>query len=230
MKFLLMLLFLAQPLAAQTFSVIHERRLWPDDHGKIIFADDGIRYESGKDNESRFWLYRDIQSLDRISEKEFTILTYEDEARYLGRDRSYHFVITDGDLTEELFRTIVAKTGHPATDRVPPQNVAVQYELPVKHLHTFGGCRGVLEFTKNSIIYDTDDRKDARVWDIDRDVQSVWSSDRYRLEIAVYENNRREFGRTRVYRFDLKERLDPEVYRKLKLRLYDLEAERAPIQ
>jgi hypothetical protein len=230
MKYLLILLFLAQPLAAQTFPVIHEKTFWRDGHGTIEITDEGIRYASDKAKDSRSWSYQDIQSLDRISSKEFTILSYEDESRYLGRDKSYHFVITEGELTDELFRKISEKMGRPVTDRVVPDNIAVQYRIPVKHLHTFGGCEGILEFTGDSIIYATKHKADAREWKLSRDVQSVWSSDRYQLEIHVYENNRREFSRTRIYKFALKTPLDPEIYRSLKLKLYDLEADHSPIQ
>ena len=230
MKYLLMLLFLAQPLAAQTLGVIHEKRLWGDGVGTIEITDDGIRYASKDPEESRFWLYRDIQSLDRISDREFTILSYEDQARYLGRDRSYHFLITEGELTDELFRKISERMNVPVTDRKVPEDVVSTYSIPVKHLHTFGGCEGTLEFTEDSLIYDTENKKDARVWKLGSDVQSIWSSDRYRLEIQVYENNRREFTRTRVYHFVLKSPLDPGVYRKLKLRMYDLEGGHNPIQ
>ncbi len=73
----------------------------------------------------------------------------------------------------------------------------VQYAVPAKRLHTFGGCEGTLEFTENAIYYVTEDKQDARVWRIDRDIQSVLSADPYRLDIYAYDNNRREFSRTR---------------------------------
>jgi len=229
MKYLLILVFLVQPLAAQIFTVTHEKRLWRDGHGTMEIDDEGIRYTSDKAKDSRSWSYQDIQYLDRISGKEFTILTYEDETRYLGRDKSYHFVIAEGELTDELFRKISGKMGRPVTDRVPPDDVSVEYRIPAKHTHTFGGCEGVLQFTGDSIIYATKHKEDAREWKIDRDVQSVWSSDRYQLEIHVYENNRLDFSRTRIFNFALKAPLDPEIYRRLKLRLYDLETAHSPI-
>jgi hypothetical protein len=58
---------------------------------------------------------------------------------------------------------------------------------------------------------------------MDRDIVSVWSDDPYRLEIRAYENIRREFSRTATYKFNLKEKLSAELYRKLKLKLYGLE-------
>lgn len=223
MKYLLILVFLAQPLAAQTFTVIHEKRLWSDGHGTFDITDEGIRYTSNKAEDSRNWTYRDIQLLDRISRKEFAILSYEDEGRYLGRDKSYHFVITEGEFTDELFRKISERMDRPATNRTIANSGIVRYQVPVKHTHTFGGCEGDLRFTGDSIIYATTHEEDAREWKLGRDVQSVWSSDPYQLEIHVYENNRREFSKTRVYKFQLKEALDLEIYRKLKLQLYDLD-------
>jgi hypothetical protein len=230
MKYLLAILLLAQPLAAQTFSVIHEKSLWRDGKGKIEITDEGIEFKADKEKDSRIWKYEDIQYFDRISSKEFTILSYEDSRLLLGRDKQYHFLITDGELTEAVFNQIRARMNKPATNRQFPAVTDVQYQLPVKHLHTFGGCEGTLKFTEDAIYYVTNDKKDAREWRYDTDIQSIWSSDRYQLEIHAYDNNRREFSRTRVYKFELKEPLDPQVYRSLKLKLYHLEAAHDPIQ
>jgi hypothetical protein len=230
MKYLLALLFLAQPLYAQTFSAIHEKSLWWDSKGKIEITDNGIAFKAEKEKDSRTWKYQDIQYFDRISGKEFAILSYEDSSILLGSDKQYHFLITEGELTEDLFDRIRNRIGKPATNRQFPKAVDAPYELPVKHLHTFGGCEGILKFTEDEIYYVTDDRKDSREWRLDTDIQSIWSSDRYQLEIYAYDNNRREFSRTRVYRFDLKKPLDPEVYRSLKLKLNNLEAVHLPIQ
>lgn len=229
MKYLLILLFIAQPLAAQTFDVIHEKTLWRNGRGKIEITDQGIIFAAEKKENSRTWRYGDIQYFDRISSKEFTILSYEDNPMLLGRDKQYHFLITNGELTNDVFYRIRDRLNKPATNREFPDAVNAQYELPVKHQHTFGGCEGTLKFTEFGIYYVTDHKKDAREWRFASDIQSVWSSNRYQLEIHAFDNNRREFSRTRVYKFDLKEPLDPEIYRSLKLKLYDLEAVHRPI-
>lgn len=218
--YLFVAVFLAQPLAAQTLSVVHEKTLRFDGRGKIEITDSGIAYKAEKDDESRTWAWRDIQHFDRIGEREFSILGYDDEKLLLGRDRRYRFRITAGRLTDELFAFIEKHMGAPVTDRVVGKMEDPEYSVPVKHLHTFGGCEGMLEFTKDAIYYRTDDKKDARVWRLDRDLQSIWSADPYRLEIYVYENN--QFGKTRIFRFELKKPLDEAYYRKLKLKLYDL--------
>ncbi len=230
MKYLLMLIFIAQPLAAQTFNVVHEKALWWDGRGKIEITGEGIVFVAEKAEESRTWRYGDIQYFDRISGKEFTVLSYEDNPMLLGRDKQYHFLITEDELTMEIFNGIRDRLNKPVTNREFPDAVNAQYELPVKHQHTFGGCEGTLKFTEDGIYYVTDRRQDAREWRFATDIQAIWSSNRYRLEIHAFDNNRREFSRTRVYKFDLKESLDPERYRSLKLKLYDLEAVHRPIQ
>ncbi len=229
MRYFLMLLFFAQPLAGQTLSVILKKRLWPYGRGQIEITEQAIVYRAEKESESRTWNYPDIQFFDRISSQEFTILTYEDQRRWLGRDKQYHFVVTEGELTDALFQTIRSRLNKPASNRAVSRREAAEYEVAVKHLHTFGGCEGTLRFTKNAITYVTADKYDAREWSLARDVRSVWSADRYRLQIHVYENNRREFSRTRVFQFALKEPLDGAYYRRLKLRLYDLESAHLPM-
>ena len=54
------------------------------------------------------------------------------------------------------------------------------------------------EFERNS-----KDSSDSRKWRKDRDVANVWSSQRYELEIRTYEENRRNFDKMRVFRFQL---------------------------
>jgi hypothetical protein len=224
MRILLLLLICAQFLGAETLPVKRLKRLWWDGTGQVEITAEGISYKARKASESRNWKYQDIQYFDRISDKEFVVLSYEDVDWQLGRDRQYHFLITSGELTERLFQQISERLKKPVTNRVVSEASAVKYTVPVKHLHRFGGCEGALDFTRDAIYYKTEHKEDAREWVIGRDVQSVWSTDPYQLEIHVYDNNRREFSRTRVFNFELKRPLDAQFYRSLKLKLYELEA------
>jgi hypothetical protein len=228
---LIFLVPLAAHLAAQTFPVIHKKALWPDGQGELHITDDAIEFQaSGKEQNSRKWSYADIQYLDRVSTRELVILTYEDHKWELGRDREFRFLLTEGEIGDALFATLQARLKKPVTDRVVPDVVASLYETPVKHLHPFGGCEGRLLFTRNTAVYKTSHEQDAREWRLDTDVESVWSDDPYHLEIHVYENNRREFSRTRVFSFVLKQPLDGEFYRGLKMKLYGLAQAREPLR
>lgn len=225
MRLTILLLIGAQFLAAETFSVVHLRDAWWNGKGTVEITGDGITYTAEKAEHSRNWAWLDIQHFDRVSETEFEVLTYEDQRRYLGRDRSYRFRITEGVLTDELFGRISTALGRPVTDRVVAETPGVTYTVPVKHLHTFGGCEGELRFTKEAVYYVSDNAAHSREWRLGRDVDSVWSQNPYQFEIHVYENNRREFSGTRAYQFDLKQSLSKSLYRELKLALFQLNKE-----
>ncbi|MDQ2950462.1 MAG: hypothetical protein M3Y27_31735 [Acidobacteriota bacterium] len=152
--------------------------------GTIEINDQSIAYSANnrKQNNLRFaWL--DIQYFDRVSPNEFVVLTYKDQRLLLGRDREYHFIITQGELSDALFAMIRNHLKRPATDRVPPGKVAAVYTLPVKRNRSLGGSEGELEFTRNAIYYVTNNQSDGRTRFMDRDVVAVWSDDPYRLEI-----------------------------------------------
>jgi hypothetical protein len=223
MRFAILLLGFGALLSAETFSVALVKPLWRDGKGTLEINDQGITYTVNAKKQMS-WKWLDIQYFDRLSRREFVILTYKDDWKFLGRDKQYHFRITRGELSDALFERIGGRLKRPVTDRVIPPGIVASYSIPVKRERTFKGSEGTLEFSNDTIYYVTNDRRDARVWRMDRDIVSVWSDDPYRLEIRAYGNNRRAFSRTATYKFDLKEKLNPEFYRQLKLRLYNLEA------
>lgn len=247
MKYALLLLACGGLVSAETFRAKLVKPAWPDREGVLEINDNGISF-TGKENKhgsdwlgiqstgrvldrladrpaDLSWTWLDIQYFDRISRNEFVVLTYKDDWRFLGRDREYRFRLLDGELGNTLFEKISRHLDRPVTDRVPPaETKQPDYVVPVKLDRTFGGSEGELQFTEDRILYVTPDQDDRRTWRMDRDIKSVWSDDPYRLEIRAYDNNRREFSRTATYKFDLKEKLDAEFYRKVKLKLYDLES------
>ena len=224
MMSLMLLLFLtAAPLSAQTLSVVHKKDFWRDGRGTIEITKEAVIYQARKKTDSRKWTYSDIRHFDRISEQEFVLLTYEDQNLFLGRDRRYHFAISEGRLNDSLFHKISLWLGKPVTNRVLRRIEGVQYEIPVKHLHPWDGCEGKLRFTIDRVYYLADEKKHRREWLLARDVHSVWSMDRFHLEIHAYEGRGDEFSRTRAHQFQLKQPLDRIFYRDLKLKLHHLE-------
>jgi hypothetical protein len=222
MKILILTLGAAGLLGAQTFPAVHKKDLWRDVAGEVRITDSAIEFQAAKEKHSRRWKYVDIQHFDRLNEREFVVMSYEDERKYLGRDRRFHLSLTEGAISDELFESIAKRIGKPVTDRVIGDASAGGYVIPVKHLHGFGGCEGELWILDDRIIYSTENKPDAREWQIDRDVDSVWSPNPYQVELHVFEDDRREFSHTRVFKFDLKERLSADVYNTLKLRLFAL--------
>ena len=209
--------------AQTSFEVVRKRPLWPDAEGTLVVGDESVEFRRDEDD-AKAWSYAEIQSLDRISATEIEILTYEDVAWRLGQDRSYRFALLSGEIDDALFESMAEKIGRPVTNRIVEAEPAEAPRLPVKHLKLFGGSEGELIFGESAIHYATDAAKQSREWLLDRDVESVWAAHRYQLELHVFEAGRRDFDNARVYRFQLKEPLNPDLYRRLKLKLYELRA------
>jgi len=224
---LLLAHFFAVAAAAQVFEVEIDKPLWFDRKGSLEFGEAEISFRpSGKKARTLTWAYRDIQFVDRFGPKEFRLLSYEDVAWKLGRDRSYDFEITSGELSDELFDQVTARIGKPAIDRVVTEPANAQQKLPAKHMTTLGGSQGTLYFAPERIVYSTNAHERSREWTLERDIHSVWSSDPYRLEVHAYEGNPGAFRKPRVYKFALKQPLDAGFYRDLKLRLYEIDRRR----
>ncbi len=204
-------------LAGQSLQAVHDHDPWGECHGTITVSDSGVDFESDKPEHSRHWKWIDIQSFDRLSERRFSVLTWEDQSWKLGLDRSFDFHVEAGQppLTTEIFNRITSHLKGPVTDR-QAASIEAEYSVPVKHLHTFGGCEGTLRFSSDWIVFESDNKRDTRTWRRDRDVESFWSPDPYHLEIHTYEENQKEFDKTRRFRFQLKAPLDRTYYGRLR--------------
>jgi hypothetical protein len=216
-QIVLLLILLGSWVRAETLQVRHDHNPWGKCEGELTLSEEGMEYSSDKKEHSRTWKWVGIQSFDRKSPSRFSILTYEDQRWGLGTDRHYNFTFLSEQqsLGEETFQLISRHLNTPITDRIV-KGVEADYRVAAKHLHTFGGCEGTLHFSREWIVYETNHEKDARTWKRDRDVESVWSLNRYQLEIQVMEENKREFDKTRRFRFQLKEPLDQNYYDQLR--------------
>ncbi len=201
----------------QGLKVRHDHNPWGKCEGELIVSEEGIEFRTEKEDHNRQWEWGEIQSFDRKSPIEFSIVTYEDQKWTLGNDRRFNFsVLPDQDsLSEPTFRLIYGHLERPVVDRVA-REIEAEYQVSVKHLHAFGGCEGTLYFGKEWVVYETDHATDARTWHRRREVESVWSLNRYQLEVHVFEENQRNFDKTRRFRFQLKEPLNQEYYEKLR--------------
>lgn len=214
---LALLLLTSAWVKAETLKVRHDHNPWGKCTGELIVTETGIEYRTQKKKHNRQWQWVDIQTFDRKSPTSFSVLTYEDQKWVLGADLHFNFTVPPEQepLSEETFQFISKHLAKPVTDRIA-KSIEAEYRLTAKHLHTFGGCEGTLSFGKDWIVYETDHEKDARSWKRDRDVESVWSLNRYQLEIHVFEENKRAFDKSRRFRFQLKEPLDETYYEQLR--------------
>ncbi len=215
MKLLSLLLLLAAPALCQdVLEATLERPLWLKKAGELRFTAEAIEFQPKGADEPLRWEHRDIQLFDRVSRTELRILTYEDSKWKLGRDRELRFSVTSGEISDELFDRVRARLHRPTSDRVLRNIAEPAHRLAVKHLHPLGGCEGELLIFEDRIVYDSRDERHNRDWPLGEAVEGVWSSDAYELEVHVRE--------PRVWRYQLKQRLDQELYERLKRQLYGL--------
>ena len=218
---LLTLLFFGPAAWGETMRVRHDHDPWGKCEGKLIIDQEGIEYRSAKkEDHNRKWVWPDIQSVDRKSQSRLSVLTYEDQKLRLGQDRVFDFELLSADqaFSDRTLSLISGKLKKPVTDRVTDP-IDADYQVPAKHKHALGGCEGTLYFGAEHIVYDSDDASDSRTWKKDRDVANVWSANRFDLEIRTFEENRRNFDKMRVFRFQLKEPLNQAYYEKLRREL-----------
>lgn len=205
---------------AQTLKVRHDHDPWGKCVGELSFSENGIVFSSEKEEHNWSWGWTDIQTVDRRSESEFSILSYADQKFLLGRDRPFDFTVLEGrGMDDTILGLIQSHLPRPVVDRLPEEVERVDYEVNVKHLHTFGGCEGVLRFGPDVVVYDTPHAKDARTWRMGSAIVGVWSVGKFDLELEVYEREGGDLLRTRRFRFQLKEPLDPDFYYHLRRKL-----------
>lgn len=226
---LLVLLLIALPLGAAdtSFEAKWRKPMRPDVEGVLSIGEDGIAFHPRKKGKHGLaWAFDDVQHLDRASPTEIEIQSYADSLVRLGRDRRYRFVLVDGTLSDELYERVVARVGKPATDRIAREPADAEVAIPAKNVRLLRGSEGTIYFTPRWIVYSTEARGQSRAWRLDRDVEAVWSSDRYRLEVHVLGDSEAFLRRTEVFRFSLKRPLDAAFYTGLKMKLYALRSTR----
>ncbi len=203
--------------ADNAFDVIHRKKLLPDGRGMLAIGEEEIRFEARDAGRSRRWKYVDIQFLDRLGPTEIVIVTYENALPFTGHGKRYRFLLTSGEIGNELFTSMTDRLAKPVSNRAfsIPQK-GVEFAAGAKHLHRADGCRGLLVFTTETAYFQSADGNHSREWMLDRDIDSVWSAGPYRFDIHAA---RAGAYRAARFRFLLKEPFDRQFYRRLKLRL-----------
>lgn len=179
--------------------------------GVLVVGESDIRYQADNRAHSRIWTYLDIKKVESPSVRKLSIYTHEAQTIQLGREKVFDFEFIEGEVTDELYNFIVNRLARPQSPQAPPTPPGGRWEMATKHVHTFSGCEGTLKVTDTYIEYVTDNVKDARVWKY-LDIKRIDSPSSYQLNIYTYEDTTWQFGRDRVFRFELKEPIEPEVY------------------
>ena len=226
---LTLLLALTTMLGAAEVSleVKWKRAVRSDRTGTLRIDTEGLAFQPHAKNAlGHKWSYADIQHIDRIDKAEVEIRSYEDSTWRMGRDRRYRFAVLEGEFGGALYEQVASRIGKPATNRVTGAVSGAALELPVKHLKRWGSSEGVLYVGEERIVYASPSPKRSREWYVGRDVDAIWSSDPFRLEVHVFDGKDGYLRQPSVYRFALKRPLDRETYTRLKMKIYELDRAR----
>ncbi|MBI2956459.1 MAG: hypothetical protein HYY26_04005 [Acidobacteria bacterium] len=209
---LLLTLAAPPPGEAKTFTYkVKHQHTFGSCEGELSVTETEVRYETPNREDARIWTYDRIKKVERPGSHRLTVYTYEDQALQFGRDKPFDFEFLDGEVSDDLFAFLVSRLGQREGAQPPAEPPGGRYELAAKHLHTFGGCEGTLKITEESIEYTTDHSKDARLWKY-VDIKRFERHTPYRLDIYTYEDQSLQLGRDKIFRFELKEPLEPVVY------------------
>ena len=222
---LLLFLFFAAagPLAAENrfqYSVRHHHNL-KDCRGVLTITDAGVEYKTAHKSDSRRWSYGAIRLLKVASPTEISLVTYEDQKRYAGKDREFSFQLVEGKVRGDLSAFLLSVVKRPMVLAVlpapPPDEEKPAFEIEVKHLHTIEGAMGVLRIYADRIIFETAKEGDSRYWRLS-DLNRFAQPDRYRFQIVS--DIPMTGGPTEVYNFQLLDDLPSGVYDYLWVRLH----------
>lgn len=224
MKRLMLIIFIGtcfavKPAAAQNsdLAVEHEHMLHSC-RGKLTITPERIEYKTDHKEDSRTWSYAELKQIKVESPIRIELVTYEDQKRMLGRDRVFRFRVLEGEISSETSALLMEKTAHPLVTSVKPATDGTPvFDVPVKHVHAFGGCVGTLRIYPDRVVYESQDMpSDSRYWRYG-DIQNFSQSERFRFEVVTFED---KFGGPKAYNFQLREELPANAYDYVWARVY----------
>jgi len=199
---LLMGLFSAARSDAQTFEykVMHHHTL-KNCRGTLKITPEGVEYRTPHPKDSRKWRYEEIRTLEVKSPTEISVVTYEDQKRWVGKDKVFEFALLGKKATPELSVFLLSRVKRPMELAViPEEGGKPAFQVPVKHLHTVVGAMGVLRIYPDRIVFQSSKVGDSRYWRL-ADIERFSQPDRFRFQIVSYVP--KAGGPTEVYNFQL---------------------------
>ena len=198
---------------AQEFEYpVKHRHAMRDCTGVLRIGPDGIEYQTTDDRDSRKWSIDDIRTFKLESPEKISIVTYEDQKRWAGKDKVFEFTLVDKKATQELSASLLTLIRRPMLLAVIPESREdPAYEIAVKHLRRVSGTRGLLQIYPDKVVYRTAVEGDSRYWRVE-DIERFSRPDRFRFQIVSH--------LPEVYNFELMQDLPEGLYDYLWVRLH----------
>ena len=187
---------------AQSFEYsVRHKHVLQDCHGTLKVGPEGVEYLASRPKDSRKWKFNEIRTLEVLSPTKISLVTYEDQKRWAGKDKVFEFVLLDKQATPELTAFLLGRVKKPMELAVvPEEKQKPAFEMRVKHLHTITGAMGVLRIYPDRIIFLSSAVGDSRDWRF-ADVERVSQPDRFRFQLVSFAP--KAGGPTEVYNFQL---------------------------
>jgi hypothetical protein len=179
-------------------------------HGALVFGDQGVEYKTTEKSAGRRWTYEQIKQIQILSPTRIAIRTYKDWAwTRFWTDQTVEFELEKGSVGPELPALLIAKIPRPVmTSVLPAATRAPLFRVPVKHLRSRSGSHGDLVLYDDALVFESPQKGASRYWRFG-DLASVFTLDRFRLDVLAYEGGG---GDTRPFTFQLKADLPPGFY------------------
>ncbi len=182
------------------YSVRH-RHLLKDCRGTLKIDAGGVEFLASRPKDSRKWKFDEIRTLEIKSPARISLVTYEDQKRWMGKDKVFEFTLLDRKAAPELTTFLLAHVSRPMELAVIPEETEKPaFEMRVKHLHTIVGAMGVLRIYPDRIVFVSSATGDSRYWRL-ADVERVSQPDRFRFQLVSYVP--KAGGPAEVYNFQL---------------------------
>jgi hypothetical protein len=205
-------LLLALQINAQEFRYkVQQDRLIGHRDGELIISTDDVEFRAKKEKDSLSWTYGEIKLVEILSPTRVRIWTYQNRKLLLGQEESLNFKIVEGGIDQQVSDFLRERISRPLVTSLTKEETgsAALAQTPVKHLHRWGGCQGVLKVYTDSLIYEAQDGHDSRSWRW-TDIRAVGRPDIDRFEVLTFEP---QFGGPkRSFNFILKEPLADKTY------------------
>ena len=204
---------------AQSFEyAVRHHHLRRDCRGTLKITSDGVEYKTLNPKDSRTWKFEEIRTLEVQSPTGISVVTYEDQKRWAGKDKVFEFTLLDKKATPELSAFLLSHVKRPMELAVlPEESGQLAFQMPAKHLHTVVGAMGVLKIYPDRIEFQSAKAGDSRIWRL-KDIERFSQPDRYRFQIVSYVP--KAGGPTEVYNFQLLDDAPEGLYDYLWLRLH----------
>lgn len=205
-----LLLLSALQVNAQEFTYkVHQDRLIGHREGELIISTDRVEFRTKKEKDSRSWAYGEIKLFEILSPTRVRVWTYQNRKLLLGQEESLRFKIINGQIDQQVSNFLRERMTRPFVTSFINEESEMLAQIPVKHLHRFSGCEGVLELYADRLVYEAKNGHDSRSWRW-TDIRAVGRPDIDSFEVLTFEPQ--TGGPKRSFNFILKDRLADKTY------------------